>query len=224
MGTKSWLMVMTVAGTAMFGSAHAADAGVAAWGPRLQPTENSGGWLSSSRLQGRLGLATSTRLGRFDTLAGSADDGLRIESVSLMGDYYFSIRRGLRATGGVILGSRPTFWAAQPSFGLHGATTALAAERRSYSLGAADPWSDGGLGNAAPYLGVGYTGTTSATRGSSDALRAGGWGFTADLGLMAQNPRQGLRLGGGRPQQSFDDFLRDLKLAPMVQLGVSYSF
>jgi hypothetical protein len=222
MRTKSWLMVMTVAGAMSSAGVWAADTGVASWGPRLQAAEGSDGWLSASRLQGRLGLATSTRLGRIDSLAGSAEDSSRIESVSLMGDYYFSIRRGLRATGGVVLGSRPTFWAAQPSFGLHGATTALAAERRSFSLGGSDIHGDNGPTTAVPYLGVGYTGSASASR-SGDALRAGGWGFTADLGLMAQNSRQGLRLGS-RPQQSFDDFLRDLKLAPMVQLGVSYSF
>jgi hypothetical protein len=222
MGTKFWLMVMTVAGTISCGSALAADAGVASWGPRLQAGDSADGWLSASRMQGRLGLATSTRLGRFDMLAGNADEGSRIESVSLMGDYYFSIRRGLRATGGVVLGSRPTFWAAQPSFGAHGATTALAAERRSFSLGTADLRGDTGLNTAMPYLGVGYTGAASASRGS-DALRTGSWGFTADLGLMAQNARQGVRLGN-RQQQNFDDFLRDLKLAPMVQLGVSYSF
>lgn len=217
MGTKSWLMVMTVAGTLSGGSALAADAGMASWGPRLQATETADGWLSASRMQGRLGLATSTRLGRFDT-----DDASRIESVSLMGDYYFSIRHGLRATGGVILGSHPTFWAVQPSFGSHGATTALAAERRSFSLASSEIRSDNSLTTAMPYLGVGYTGAISSMRGG-DTLRAGSWGFTADLGLMAQNPRQGVSLGS-RPQQSFDDFLRDVRLAPMVQLGVSYSF
>ncbi|WP_140628411.1 hypothetical protein [Methylibium rhizosphaerae] len=222
MGKKSWLMVMTVAGAMSSAGAWAADAGVASWRPRLQATEISDGWLSAARLQGRLGLATSTRLGRLDSSPASAEDGSRIESVSLMGDYYFSIRRGLRATGGVVLGSRPTFWAAQPSFGLHGATTALAAERRSFTLGGGDIHGDSGPTTAIPYLGVGYTGTASAAR-SADTLRAGSWGFTADVGLMAQNSRQGLRLGA-RPQQSFDDFLRDLKLAPMVQLGVSYSF
>lgn len=216
MGTKSWLMVMTVINTLSCGSAVAADAGMTSWGPRLQATETVDGWLSASRMQGRLGLATSTRLGRFHT-----DDASRIESVSLMGDYYFSIRHGLRATGGVILGSRPTFWAAQPSFGSHGATTALATERRSFSLASSEIRSDSSL-TTATYLGVGYTGAISSMRGG-DTLRTGSWGFTADLGLMAQNPRQGVSLGS-RPQQSFDDFLRDVRLAPMVQLGVSYSF
>lgn len=222
MGTKSWLMVMTVAGAVSSAGAWAADAGIAAWGPRLQATEISDGWLSASRLQGRLGLTTSTRLGRLDSWPAGTEDSSRIESVSLMGDYYFSIRRGLRATGGVVLGSRPTFWTAQPGFGAHGTTTALAAERRSFTLGGSDIHGDYGPTTAVPYLGVGYTGTASAAR-SADALRAGSWGFTADVGLVAQTSRQGLRLGT-RAQQSFDDFLRDLKLAPMVQLGVSYSF
>lgn len=217
MGMKSLLMVMVATSTCCSGVLAAGDGGIASWGPRLQ-ADAPEGWLSASRMQGRLGLSTQ------EAFPGAAVDSSRIESVSLMGDYYFSISRGLRATGGVILGSRPTFWAAQPSYGAHGTTSALAAERRNFSLAAGgDLYGDNGLSSAMPYLGVGYTGVLSSTR--SGAARTGGWGFTADLGLLAQNPRSGVRLGSaGSTQQNFDDFLRDLKLAPTVQLGVSYTF
>jgi hypothetical protein len=38
---------------------------------------------------------------------------------------------------------------------------------------------------------------------------------------MALNPGSGLRLGRG---QSLDDVVRDMRLTPVLQLGVSYSF
>jgi hypothetical protein len=64
-----------------------------------------------------------------------------------------------------------------------------------------------------PYVGVGY----------SDSSVRGGWGFSADLGLAAQNfglQRAARSLGN----QSLDDFVRDLRLTPVLQLGVSYRF
>jgi hypothetical protein len=64
---------------------------------------------------------------------------------------------------------------------------------------------------ATPYVGVGWS-STSARRG---------WGFTADLGLAARGSQGGLRVGNG---QTLDDLLRDLRLMPTLQVGVSYSF
>jgi hypothetical protein len=66
-----------------------------------------------------------------------------------------------------------------------------------------------------PYLGIGYTGLAGAGR----------FGFSADLGLLARSPSQAVRLGrmlGGA--QNLDDAVRDLRLAPVLQLGVSYAF
>lgn len=66
-----------------------------------------------------------------------------------------------------------------------------------------------------PYLGIGYTGL---------AIK-GGWGVTADLGLALENPA-GAR-GVGRAvfgNQGFDSALRDLRLSPVLQLGVRYAF
>ncbi|MBC7992838.1 MAG: hypothetical protein H7Z15_06305 [Rhizobacter sp.] len=128
---------------------------------------------------------------------------LRIHSLSLMGDYYLSRPwlgsvGGLRATSGLMLGARGSLWSSPASI-----------ERRT-SLA-------GGLGDAStdtsttvPYLGVGYTGLSSK----------GGWGLSADLGLMALNPRSATKLGN----QSLDDTMRDLRFTPLLQLGVSYSF
>ena len=64
-----------------------------------------------------------------------------------------------------------------------------------------------------PYLGLGY----------NDRPLRSGWGFTADVGVMALRPSGGLRLDrGGVP--TVDDVQRDLRLAPVLQLGASYAF
>jgi hypothetical protein len=51
-----------------------------------------------------------------------------------------------------------------------------------------------------------------------------GWGFSADFGLMALSPGSAVKLGRVLGGQSLDDVLRDMRLSPLVQLGVSYSF
>jgi len=66
-----------------------------------------------------------------------------------------------------------------------------------------------------PYVGIGY----------SDLSLKSGWGFWADVGLVVQSP--GSALGMGRVlwgNQGVDDLLRELRMAPMLQLGVNYSF
>ncbi len=66
-----------------------------------------------------------------------------------------------------------------------------------------------------PYFGIGYR---------SGSLR-GDWGFSADVGMAAQNAGSVLQLGrvlGG--SSSLNDVLRELRLLPMVRLGVNYSF
>ena len=66
-----------------------------------------------------------------------------------------------------------------------------------------------------PYIGIGY----------SNLAGKSGWSFSADLGVVSQSPGSVVRFGrvfGG--SQSLDDVIRDMRLAPVVQLGVSYSF
>ena len=66
-----------------------------------------------------------------------------------------------------------------------------------------------------PYVGLGYTGLSLRSRLS----------FSADLGLTAQATVSGARLGrAGYGVPGLDEAVRDLRLAPLVQLGVSYSF
>ena len=64
-------------------------------------------------------------------------------------------------------------------------------------------------------MGVGYTGLSVR----------GGWSVSADLGLVAQNPSNAVRLGRlFGSGQNLDDMVRDLRMTPMFQLGVSYAF
>ena len=66
-----------------------------------------------------------------------------------------------------------------------------------------------------PYIGLGY---------SSLSARAG-WGFAADIGLGGLRPGVPVRFGiGGRAGGAVEQLLDELRLAPVLQLGVSYAF
>ena len=164
------------------------------------------------RWAARLSITRSTT-----ALAGSTEGGLqRALSARLLGDYYFStlprglhgLQGGLRLTSGVFLGPRGAlFGPASPGLTEPG-TLSLGHSRQAASTPDGAP--DSVL--AWPYLGLGY---------SAGSLRAG-WGFSADLGLAAQNAGA---MGSGRwLSQGVDDLLRDLRLRPVLQLGLSYAF
>lgn len=172
------------------------------------------------RWQGRLSLATARPLLAADPLRAEGP-GSRLAGATVLGDYYFTRSLpslgdsgGFRATSGIFLGTRfGSLLSTAPGTGLGGRSFSM--DRRPVGglllPGVADPASDG----AVPYVGIGYTGLPSH----------GGWGFSADVGVMALNPDARVKLG--RPAgggQSLDDVLRDLRLSPLVQLGVSYSF
>lgn len=90
-------------------------------------------------------------------------------------------------------------------------TSGLLLNQRFGPLGNAD----GDSRNAWPYLGLGLSG--NGVRGD--------WGFQADFGLAAQSLGAAMRLGrvlnGGL---SVGDAVRDLRLQPVVRLGMNYSF
>lgn len=124
---------------------------------------------------------------------------------SLMGDYYFLDRgtSGLRATSGVVSGARSTLWAGMT--GLQTQRGGLAARRQALATESSDA--------TLPYVGVGYTGLSVRQR----------WSLSADVGLLAMGPA--VKLGrSGAGAQNYDEFVRELRLSPVVQLGVSYSF
>ena len=68
---------------------------------------------------------------------------------------------------------------------------------------------------AAPYMGVGYTGLYGRS----------GWGFSADFGLVGTQTDSRVKLGRSvTGYQNPDEALREMRLSPLLQLGVSYSF
>ncbi|WP_428422322.1 hypothetical protein [Methylibium sp.] len=179
------------------------------------------------RWQGRLDLTSGSNAalagGRYDPgldLSNPYSGTLR-QSLSLFGDYYFlqhgaagrDYSGGLRATGGLIYGPRGAAWSALPA-SVSTLGSGFSAQRRNFSLATPGLVADDGGNGSVPYVGVGYTGLKS--------LRAtgGGWGFSADVGVVALQPRSVVRFG----QQGLIDSLRDLQLSPLLQLGVSYSF
>ena len=191
------------------------SAAAGAWaleGHGLMPSKDWPRW------QGRLSLATTAPLLRTDAM--NAERGApKLAGATVLGDYYFtrSLPRlgdsgGFRATSGMFLGARASSML----------STAPGLAGRAFSM---DHRSLGGLqppgapeapvesGSAVPYVGLGYTGLPSK----------GGWGFSADLGVMALNLGS-VKLGRVFSGQNLDEALRELRLSPLVQVGVSYSF
>lgn len=198
---------------------------LAAWGAAqaaIDEVDGEGLKAQLPSVQGRVRLGLSASNTEPWLTSGHASDA-RLAGASLLGDYYIGGRTatrdgsssGFRATSGLYLGARASLWgqALAPA----GSLALFSVERHSFSLAApALPGEGDDAGVATvPYVGLGY---------SSHSIK---WGlsFSADFGLMALNPGGALRLGrafGGG--QSVDDLLRELRLSPVVQLGVSYSF
>jgi hypothetical protein len=195
-------------------------AGAHAEGNGLTTDADRVGW---ARFQSRIGYAPGAPGWRAE-LAPLERSGLQVGSVGLLGDVYFGAVQtgavavpasGFRATSGVLIGAR------SPLLGL-GRTPAsnglFATDRRLFGASAAAPVSpvDTTLDSSTvPYLGIGY----------SNLWGKSGWSFSADLGVVSQSPGNVVRFGrvfGG--SQGLDEVIRDMRLAPVIQLGVSYSF
>ncbi|MDP3820215.1 MAG: hypothetical protein Q8R33_01960 [Burkholderiales bacterium] len=178
---------------AVASAAHASD-GITPSAEQLQ-------W---SRWQGRMAVGTEPA-------------GLKLNTVSLMGDYYFTgsllgPRRagGFRATSGLLLGPRTQSWLGQPGVNA-GSSFSITAQVLGPAATLPAAGETPGDNATLPYLGLGYTGLS---------LR-GGWSFNADLGLVARSPGNVVKFGRN---QSLDDTARELRLSPLLQFGVSYSF
>jgi hypothetical protein len=135
-----------------------------------------------------------------------AEFDVQRQSARLFGDYYLTgpgfgsgqIEGGLRLTSGLAIGRAGAALAPLP-----GGTADLPALGRDARA------------VAQPYLGLGY---------SSLSLRAG-WAFSADIGLGRWAATEGLRLGRGGPSDTqVERLLDDLRLSPVIQLGVRYAF
>ncbi len=141
--------------------------------------------------------------------------GSRLVGANVLGDYYLTgswlgtkTRGGLRATGGLMFGA-PSLLQSSGALALGSSSLArqqvFSVGQRQLSL--ASPMQEHESNLSAPYIGIGYTG---------QSLR-GGWGFSADLGVM----RLG-RSGGAQP--SLEETLMDLRLRPVLHFGLSYNY
>lgn len=168
------------------------------------------------RWQARLSLGTSPA-----GMSGAAapESASQVVAASLLGDYYFStprlgsaeVRSGFRATSGLLYGSA---WGSL-SGAVVGGSGASGLGLARQNLAAVPPGVDAVDSTTLPYLGLGYT-----------QVSAGGWGISADIGLVAQSPGSAWRLGRALfgPSRGLDDAVRDLRLTPLLQLGVRYKF
>jgi hypothetical protein len=190
-------------------------------GNGLQASDSSwfhGRWQARIELSQRLsGLRVSDP---YNLAAHSSWSTLR--GLAVLRDYYFdwgdppdvalATTGGFRATGGLVITQRSSLVSASAR-----RTSAYGTSARGL-LGNAlvGGWSD--LKNdviAVPYVGLGY----------SDLPNRTGWGFRADLGLMALSPQSAVKFGSALSGvQGIDDLLRDMRLSPLVRIGVSYSF
>ncbi len=144
----------------------------------------------------------------------------QLSAGQLLGDYYWGGLRpagvghsgGFRATSGLLLGPR--------SLAL--GTPALGLPQGSGLTLSHNPWPLPGSGialspeswSALPYVAVGYSGIS---------LR-GGWGFTADLGLVGNTGGLRTSRDGTLGSQGVDELLRELRLVPVLRVGAGYAF
>ena len=140
-----------------------------------------------------------------------AQDGSRAprsgQGAAVFGDYYFAQPSfgSFRASGGMLFG-------AMRGAPLQQVTTSSRLSLQTLGGGTATTTENPG---AVPYLGLGFT--TAAWRNA--------WSLSADLGWVAEQPSA---FGGvGRAifgNQGWETALREIRLAPVLQLGVRYAF
>jgi hypothetical protein len=175
--------------------------------------------LPSAHWQGRTSFEVQTPLLRSD-LGGTQTTGLQVRSLSLMSDYFLTrslfganILGGLYTTGGLILNSA----ARSGGQTLLGSQPGLLVRRSSGGPGSSLLGSDLPTDSSAtvPYLGVGYAGLSVK----------GGWSFNADLGLVALAAGNVVKFGRVfTGSQGLNDLTREMRFAPVMQMGISYSF
>lgn len=183
----------------------------------LTPPDGDSAW---PRWQARFGWAGTGLPGRSANALAAPTAGAEgsLRGATVLGDYYLARPAsvlantlplgGLRATGGLLIGQR-----------LAMSSALLAAPRLGERLAFGHQIDSGGLrpstDGAVPYFGIGYTGLSPRH----------GLSVSADIGLLGLDPGGAVRLGRplGMPA-AYDDRLRELRLTPVLQLGVNYAF
>jgi len=136
-----------------------------------------------------------------------------LTGASLLGDYTFA-RPGFanfRASGGVLVGSQRAMSPVSASLG-----QALPQLGLSHWTGASNGGAAGnGISATLPYLGLGFSGTAWQNN----------LAFSADLGVVSERPSASAGVGRALfGNQGFDNALREMRLSPVLQLGLRYTF
>jgi hypothetical protein len=144
------------------------------------------------------------------------------QPASVTANYYFITPKpsapanGFRASAGLGLGRLGTTWVGTFPLGFNGSSMRYRDAGASTSLPGDSPRDT----HSVPYLSVGYTG----------AYAKSGWGFSADFGLIgvarSADSTNGASLEGGASavQPGTDALFQQMRLRPLLQLGVTYSF
>ncbi|MDP1691516.1 MAG: hypothetical protein Q8L49_06130 [Burkholderiaceae bacterium] len=207
MSTAKVFLLASVIGLLLAAPATRAQSGLRLGDAAQQAQENT--W---ARWQARFGLATTHS-------AIDAGNRWQLSAGQLLGDYYWSGLRpagvgrggGFRATSGLLFGQRSLALGTPALASAQGLGLTLSRSVRLAAIAgeiSSEAWS------AVPYVGVGYSGVS---------LR-GGWGFTADVGLVGTTSGLRARRDGALGTQGVDDLLRELRLTPVLQFGASYAF
>jgi hypothetical protein len=136
-----------------------------------------------------------------------------LQGASVLGDYYFATPSfgGFRASGGLLMGAPVSAnlgnaWAST-QWGM--SANGVAGVAHGGNSGHAE------MPNAATYLGLGFNG----------GVLRNSLAFSADFGLVAERP--GGAISAGRAllgNQGAENALRELRLSPLFQVGLRYTF
>jgi hypothetical protein len=140
--------------------------------------------------------------------SGNTPRGL--QGGALLGDYYFTSVSlgGFRASGGLLSGSVGGLPLASGYAGPRLGLSVVGSNGPTYQPGADGP-------ATVPYLGLGFTGSPWRS----------GLSVTADVGMVAE--RAAAAAGLGRAvfgTQGFERSLQEMRLSPVLQLGMRYNF
>ena len=133
-----------------------------------------------------------------------------LQGATVLGDYYFAKPSfgGFRASGGLLFGSQAGAPLASVAAGSRLSLAVNGANLPPLGAGPDAP-------NAVTYFGLGFTGGSWRS----------GLSVTADVGMVAE--RLGAAAGDGRAlfgTQGAENALREMRLSPMLQLGLRYTF
>ncbi len=153
-------------------------------------------------------LAYSGNVGDFGS-GSSMDVKFDFNSLQLLADWY-PLGEGFRVTGGVVFNNNKITVQGTGRVDNNAATSTIDAEVKM---------SD----SASAFLGLGYGMKPKADRGL---------GFNLDFGVMFQNPKATLNASGGgvtaaqiaAEQRQMQEAVDNLKVMPVLALGISYSF